>query len=238
MDEKTNDDKEAEPTVSPEEEVTPTTPADAEIKDESKDESKDDTAADASNTESSDNNASDNASGDDVSDKNDVSDDKADNPDSSDADEDSSQAADNTSKENNSKNTADADNAGKNGAASAETTESAEHETSTPKPETTLKNTVFTYEDDNVSITAEASPNAGIPETAVLNAVKLKEGSDAYNAAMEEVKSSVNLKDGQQLLFIPYDVYFTNADQKIEPEEGKVSVKMAFKEALFWDISE
>lgn len=232
-DEKTNDDKEAEPTVSPEEEVTPTTPADAEIKDESKDESKDDTAADASNTESSDNNASDNASGDDVSDKNDVSDDKADNPDSSDADEDSSQAADNTSKENNSKNTADADNAGKNGAASAETTESAEHETSTPKPETTLKNTVFTYEDDNVSITAEASPNAGIPETAVLNAVKLKEGSDAYNAAMEEVKSSVNLKDGQQLLFIPYDVYFTNADQKIEPEEGKVSVKMAFKEALF-----
>ena len=229
----TNDDKEAEPTVIPEEEVTPTTPADAEIKDESKDEGKDDAAADASNTESSDSNASDNASGDNVSDKKDVSDDKADNPDSSCADEDSSQIEDDTSKENGNKNTADADNTGENGTASAESTESAEPEAQTPKPEITLKNTVFTYEDDDVSITAEASPDAGIPETAVLNAVKLKEGSDAYNAAMEEVKSSVNLKDKQQLLFIPYDVYFTNADQKIEPEEGKVNVKMAFKEALF-----
>ena len=97
----------------------------------------------------------------------------------------------------------------------------------------TEKTTTFTYEDEEVLITAEVKESAEIPDTAVLEAKKLEEGSDAYAAAMSEVANTIQLQDGQKLLFIPYDVYFQNAGEKIEPADGKVKIKMSFKEALF-----
>ena len=97
----------------------------------------------------------------------------------------------------------------------------------------TEKTATFTYEDEEVLITAEVKESAEIPDTAVLEAKKLEEGSDAYTAAMSEVANTIQLQDGQKLLFIPYDVYFQNAGEKIEPADGKVKIKMSFKEALF-----
>ena len=91
----------------------------------------------------------------------------------------------------------------------------------------------YSYEDDDVAITATANSDAGLPDGAELHAEKLQEGTDSYNTAMSEVEKSVKIGDGQKLLYIPYDVYFINNGEKVEPEKGKVEVKMAFKDALF-----
>lgn len=93
--------------------------------------------------------------------------------------------------------------------------------------------TLFSFEDDEVSITAIVKPEAEIPETAELQAKKLEEGSDAYNVAVAEVEKSMTLNDNQKLLFIPYDVCFMNAGEKIEPADGMVQIKMEFKNPLF-----
>lgn len=99
--------------------------------------------------------------------------------------------------------------------------------------ETGENSTLFSFEDDEVSITAIVKPEAEIPETAELQAKKLEEGSDAYNVAVAEVEKSMTLNDNQRLLFIPYDVCFMNAGEKIEPADGMVQVKMEFKKPLF-----
>ena len=91
----------------------------------------------------------------------------------------------------------------------------------------------YSYEDDDVAITATANSDAGFPDGAELYAEKLQEGTDAYNTAMSEVEKSVKIGNNQKLFYIPYDVYFINNGEKIEPEKGKVKVKMAFKDALF-----
>lgn len=91
----------------------------------------------------------------------------------------------------------------------------------------------YSYEDDDVTITATANSDAGLPDGAELHAEKLQEGTDAYNTAMSEVEKSVKIGNNQKLFYIPYDVYFLNNGEKIEPEKGKVKVKMAFKDALF-----
>lgn len=92
---------------------------------------------------------------------------------------------------------------------------------------------VFTCEDDDVIITATVSKEAGIPETAELRADKLDEGSSAYETAVAEVEKNVSLNKDQELKFIPYDVYFLNAGEKIEPLDGSVQVEMTFKDSLF-----
>ena len=97
----------------------------------------------------------------------------------------------------------------------------------------TESNKTYSYEDDDVTITATANKDAGIPDGAELYAERLPEGTDAYNAAMSEIEDSVKVKDGQKLLYIPYDVYFVSNGKKIEPKSGKVEVKMEFKNALF-----
>lgn len=99
--------------------------------------------------------------------------------------------------------------------------------------ETGENSTLFLFEDDEVSITAIVKPEAEIPETAELQAKKLEEGSDAYNIAVAEVEKSMTLNDNQKLLFIPYDVCFMNAGEKIEPADGMVQIKMEFKNPLF-----
>ena len=111
-----------------------------------------------------------------------------------------------------------------------ETETEAETETET---ESEAANLQFTYEDDEVTVTANVKAEAGIPKTAVLHAEKLEEGSAAYETAMASVKASIHLNDGQELLFVPYDVYFLNQGEKIEPLDGQVDVKMAFKNPIF-----
>lgn len=111
-----------------------------------------------------------------------------------------------------------------------ETETEAETETKTESEAADLQ---FTYDDDEVTVTANVKAEAGIPETAVLHAEKLEEGSAAYETAMASVKASIHLNGGQELLFVPYDVYFLNQGEKIEPLDGQVDVKMAFKNPIF-----
>ena len=114
--------------------------------------------------------------------------------------------------------------------AETETESETESETET---KTEALGTTFAYEDEEVRITAEVKADAGIPDTAVLQADRLEEGSDAYNAAMASVEKSVTLDENQKLLFLPYDVYFLNNGERIEPLDGKVDVKMQFKQSMF-----
>ena len=115
-----------------------------------------------------------------------------------------------------------------------EDTEKTEEKTEDVNEETNAEEmSTYTFEDDDVTITATVKDEAEIPETAELKAEKLEEGSDAYNTALSEVENSVKPGEGQKLLFMPYDVYFINNGEKIEPADGAVQVKMAFKNELF-----
>lgn len=91
----------------------------------------------------------------------------------------------------------------------------------------------YTFEDEDVAITATVNEESKIPETAELKVKRLEEGSDAYNAALEEVEKSISLANNQKLLFMAYDIYFINEGEKIEPVDGEVQVKMVFKKSLF-----
>lgn len=100
-------------------------------------------------------------------------------------------------------------------------------------PEVIEPESIFTYADSEVIIKAYAQKESEIPDTAVLHADKLHEGSDAYDTAIREVENSMNLTDDEELLFIPYDVYFMDDNERIEPAEGEVRVEMNFKQDLF-----
>ena len=106
----------------------------------------------------------------------------------------------------------------------------AESETETETEAETLS---FSYEDDTVSITATADASTGLPAGAILKAVALEEGSDAYNEAMSLVKGSLDLAEGQEFRFAPYDVYFEFEGERIEPQDGTVHIEMEFKEPVF-----
>ena len=109
----------------------------------------------------------------------------------------------------------------------------AESETETETEAETLS---FSYEDDTVSITATADASTGLPAGAILKAVALEEGSDAYNEAMSLVKGSLDLAEGQEFRFAPYDVYFEFEGERIEPQDGTVHIEMEFKEPVFEEV--
>lgn len=95
----------------------------------------------------------------------------------------------------------------------------------------------FQYEDEFVSVRASCSQKADIPEAAILHAIKLDENSMAYHEAMESATASLELKDGEILVFEPYDVYFEYNGERIEPEDGFVQIEMQFKQPLFEDMA-
>lgn len=92
---------------------------------------------------------------------------------------------------------------------------------------------IFTCSTDDVFVTATVKKEAGIPETAELHADKLEEDSSAYETAVSEVEKNLSLTKYQELKFVPYDVYFLNAGERIEPLDGAVQVEMSFKDSLF-----
>ncbi len=98
-------------------------------------------------------------------------------------------------------------------------------------PETTKDSSTNTYNyiGDGVTVTAITAPGSGIPEDAELHADKLQKGSDAYDAAYQKVWESLGLVEGDELEFVPYDIYFTlNSGDRIEPESGMTTVTMTF----------
>lgn len=124
-----------------------------------------------------------------------------------------------------------------------ENTEETEVEpTEIPKEETTentenTEPTVLTYSDEDVDITAtiENGETFGIEEFDItgleLKADAIEEGTDEYNAYVEEVTKSLgDAPEGKKYDFKPYDVYFEYKGEKVEPESGNVQVEMKFKD--------
>ena len=95
---------------------------------------------------------------------------------------------------------------------------------------------IYTCKGDGVTVTAETKPENGIPESAVLHADKLAEGSEEYNDAIEKARDGLGLKEDEPLYYVPYDIYFTDGGKKIEPKAGKVNVRMEFEEEPFENI--
>ena len=97
--------------------------------------------------------------------------------------------------------------------------------------------TSFSYvEKDNegsvvFSVDVTCAENAQIPETAVLYADKLNEGSDKYWSAYNAVADAVSLDEDAILRYVPYDIYFVDNDVRIEPELGPIHVTMSFRDA-------
>ena len=95
---------------------------------------------------------------------------------------------------------------------------------------------VFTCEAEGVTVTAEVNPESGIPAEAVLHSDKLVEGSEEYNNAIAKVRENLGLSEEAPLYYIPYDVYFINGEERIEPQTGMVKVRMEFTSDPFAGI--
>ena len=99
------------------------------------------------------------------------------------------------------------------------------------------KTVVFTCKGDGITVTAETKPENGIPESAVLHADKLVEGSEEYNEAMEKAREGLELKEDESFYYDPYDIYFIDGDERIEPKAGKVKVRMMFEKKPFVGVA-
>lgn len=92
----------------------------------------------------------------------------------------------------------------------------------------------FTYTDDEITVTAVCLPESKIPKDAKLSVHKIEENSNEYKEAYAKLLDVIELTEDQTLLFAPYDVSFLYNDIEIEPEDGIVSVTMAFtKKPIF-----
>ena len=80
-------------------------------------------------------------------------------------------------------------------------------------------------------VTAKCDETAMIPETAQLHVDRLYLGSPEYEAAYNAVLANMNLGENETLVFVPYDIYFMDGDNRIEPQEGKVAITMSYSEA-------
>ena len=89
----------------------------------------------------------------------------------------------------------------------------------------------FTYEDSGIRVTADAEKNAEIPEGAVLHADYLTPGSQKYNDAVSAILNDTNADPEKATEFVLYDIYFTDGDKRIEPNDN-VNVKLTFKQPV------
>ncbi|MCD7882736.1 MAG: hypothetical protein LUI87_03370, partial [Lachnospiraceae bacterium] len=128
---------------------------------------------------------------------------------------------------------ADAENADA-GDADAEDETEAETETET---EAEAPKTSFSYSDSRVVITATATVGANLPQGSELMADYIEPGTDAYNEAVSQIESqlgsTLGLNDENvETAYVLYDVYFLYNGERIEPEDGTVSVSMVFRSAV------
>ncbi|MCD7883114.1 MAG: Cna B-type domain-containing protein, partial [Lachnospiraceae bacterium] len=114
----------------------------------------------------------------------------------------------------------------------SETEASTEEESEAPK-------TDFEYADERVIITATAAEEANLPQDAELKADYLEPDSDEYKAAVAAFNAQLSTELGADdenvvVEYTLYDIYFLCAStgERIEPEEGKVTVTMTFVEPV------
>ncbi len=86
---------------------------------------------------------------------------------------------------------------------------------------------LITYEDSEVVVTVAASEAAQLPADTEVKVTKLQEGSAKYEAAKEAARQSVGASENASYTF--YDVALESEGQKLEVEDGTVSVKLEFK---------
>ena len=115
----------------------------------------------------------------------------------------------------------------------------AETETET-ETETEVKyGTNFSYEDENIIITAVAQLEAELPENAVLKADPMPEGSIAYEEAVSMVEDQIGeAEEGQEASYVFYDVYFEVNGQRVEPADRLVEVSMNFKTPVLESVED
>lgn len=90
--------------------------------------------------------------------------------------------------------------------------------------------TEYIYEDDAVLVRALVPQEAAFPANVTLHADALAPDSEEYQAAYEALAADLQLEEGQQLVFAPFEVYFLDEDgAKLEPENGTVRVEMQLK---------
>lgn len=106
--------------------------------------------------------------------------------------------------------------------AETETTESEELLQEAPEYKTD-----FQFENDEVKIIATASEEAKLPQNTEMRAVKLEEGTAAYEEA--KAASAEKLGTGEDADYCFYDVTFVADGQELSPEKGTVSIQMEFK---------
>ena len=115
----------------------------------------------------------------------------------------------------------------------------AETETETENEAKVKYGTNFSYEDENIIITAVAQPEAKLPENAVLKADPMPEGSIAYEEAVSMVEDQLGeAEEGQEASYVFYDVYFEVNGQRVEPADGLVEVSMNFKTPVLESVED
>lgn len=88
----------------------------------------------------------------------------------------------------------------------------------------------FTYSDNDVTVTAVCAAKSGIPADAKFQVKKLEKDSEAYQEAYDALLSTMELAEGDTLVFAPYDVSFVQDGKEIEPVNGTVQVSMEFSD--------
>lgn len=87
--------------------------------------------------------------------------------------------------------------------------------------------TDFFFENDEVEITAFVSEEAKLPQTAVMNARKLEDGSEEFEEAKQLSMRDLGTTEDAQYVF--YDVTFSVDGNEVELPEGAASVSLRFK---------
>ncbi len=98
--------------------------------------------------------------------------------------------------------------------------------------------TEFSYSDGNVMVTAVASPEAKIPANAELRADAIPAESAVFENAVNQAESQLGTPENYVAEYVFYDIYFMVDGQKIEPEDGTVSVTIEFVTPIFAESKE
>ena len=89
----------------------------------------------------------------------------------------------------------------------------------------------YTKTIDNVEITATAARGV-LPDEAELNVTSIDKGNTQYSDVSEKLEAKAKEENYSIAGFLAYDIFFTDKDgNKIEPQDGKVKVSMAYTQA-------
>lgn len=91
----------------------------------------------------------------------------------------------------------------------------------------------YTKTIDNVEITATAARGV-LPDEAELNVTSIDKGNTQYSDVSEKLEAKAKEENYSIAGFLAYDIFFTDKDgNKIEPQDGKVKVSMAYTQQQF-----